>query len=226
MEKHCSGCNITKSHNEFYKAKARKDGLQTYCKPCMKSKNIENYKTHKDVWDARTKAYNKTSSSKKYRREWAKKKYHSNPEFRKKVITQVVQYERQRLDNDPTFKLEKALRSRLKSAVKRANTTKSKKTFKLIGCKTLFLKKYIENMFQEGMTWENYGSSEIKCWHIDHIKPCASFNLSDPKQQIMCFHYTNLQPLWREENLSKSNKFDENTFGKNMGRHTWMDYKS
>ena len=61
----------------------------------------------------------------------------------------------------------------------------------------------------EGMTWENHGE-----WHIDHIKPCASFNLFDPKQQIMCFHYTNLQPLWAEENLSKSNKFNENTFGK------------
>lgn len=209
MEKQCCRCNITKLHNEFYKNKARKDGLQTYCKPCMKSKNAENYQTHKDVWDARTKAYSKTSTSKKYRREWAKKKYHSNPEFRKKVITRVVQYERQRLGNDPTFKIEKVLRTRLRSAIKRANTTKSKKTFKLIGCNTLFLEKYIENMFKEGMTWENHGE-----WHIDHIKPCASFDLSDPKQQIMCFHYTNLQPLWEEDNLSKSNKFDENTFRK------------
>lgn len=209
MEKQCSRCNITKLHSEFYKNKARKDGLQTYCKPCMKSTNAESYQTHKDVRDARTKAYQKTPTSKKYRREWSKKKYHSNPEFRKKVITQAVKYERQRLGNNPIFKLKKVLRSRLKSAVKRANTTKSKKTFKLIGCNTLFLKKYIGNILKEGMTWENHGE-----WHIDHIKPCASFDLSDPKQQIMCFHYTNLQPLWEEENLRKSNKFDENTFGK------------
>jgi len=42
------------------------------------------------------------------------------------------------------------------------------------------------------MTWDNYGS----LWHIDHIKPCASYDLADPLQQAECFHYTNLQPLF------------------------------
>jgi len=65
------------------------------------------------------------------------------------------------------------------------------------------------------MTWENHGE-----WHIDHIKPCASFDLSDKKEQIMCFHYTNLQPLWGSDNLSKSDKFDEKTFNRE-----WIDGK-
>ena len=51
------------------------------------------------------------------------------------------------------------------------------------------------------MSWSNRGE-----WHIDHIIPCSSFNLLDEKEQEKCFHYTNLQPLWAAENLSKSNK--------------------
>jgi len=55
------------------------------------------------------------------------------------------------------------------------------------------------------MTWSNYG----KGWHIDHIKPCASFDLSNPEQQKICFHYTNLQPLWAIDNIKKGAKFTE-----------------
>ena len=58
------------------------------------------------------------------------------------------------------------------------------------------------------MTRENHG---LRGWHIDHIKPCSSFDLSDPEQQKKCFHYTNLQPLWAKENLEKSNKVILNT---------------
>lgn len=59
----------------------------------------------------------------------------------------------------------------------------------------------LEQQFTEGMTWENYGE-----WHVDHIRPCVSFDLSIPEQQQECFHYTNLQPLWAKDNLQKSDK--------------------
>ena len=59
---------------------------------------------------------------------------------------------------------------------------------------------HLEAQFKPGMTWDNYG---LKGWHVDHIRPCASFDLRDPEQQRRCFHYTNLQPLWAEENLKK-----------------------
>ena len=67
------------------------------------------------------------------------------------------------------------------------------------------LKIYLESLFQEGMTWDNYN---FYGWHIDHIIPIASFDLSDPEQQKKCFHYTNLQPLWASDNLQKGVKLD------------------
>jgi hypothetical protein len=76
--------------------------------------------------------------------------------------------------------------------------SKSNKTLALVGCDSVLLKLHLERQFKKGMTWDNRN-----LWHIDHIVPCASFDLTDPDQQKQCFHYTNLQPLWAKENLSK-----------------------
>ena len=62
---------------------------------------------------------------------------------------------------------------------------------------------YLAAKFQEGMSWDNHGE-----WHIDHIKPCCKFNLLDDEEQRKCFHYTNLQPLWSKDNLSKGGKYN------------------
>ena len=72
---------------------------------------------------------------------------------------------------------------------------------KLLGCSLDFLKQYLEFQFKKGMSWSNYGK-----WHIDHIKPCASFDLSKPNEQHKCFNYINLQPLWAIDNLRKKDK--------------------
>jgi hypothetical protein len=73
----------------------------------------------------------------------------------------------------------------------------------LIGCSPDFLRKYLEAQFEEGMTWENRGFDPDKCWHMDHIRPCSSFDLIDEGQQRECFHYSNLQPMWGFENMLK-----------------------
>ena len=73
----------------------------------------------------------------------------------------------------------------------------------LVGCTPEFLRSYLESLFTEGMTWDNYGP---KGWHVDHILPCASFDLTKEEEQKKCFHYTNLQPLWWFDNLRKSDK--------------------
>jgi hypothetical protein len=70
-----------------------------------------------------------------------------------------------------------------------------------IGCALAELSAHLEKQFKNGMTWQNYGQ-----WHIDHIIPCAKFDLTDSEQQRKCFHFSNLQPLWAIENIVKSNK--------------------
>ena len=73
------------------------------------------------------------------------------------------------------------------------------------------LKRHLESRFEPGMTWDNYGNpngDHTDCWHIDHIIPCAAFDLTDPIEQKQCMHYSNLQPLWAKDNLMKGSKFE------------------
>ena len=110
-------------------------------------------------------------------------------------------YENNKLKTDPIFRFIKYQRSRIRYALK--GKRKSKSTIKLLGCSAEECWKHLEQQFTLGMTRDNYG-----LWHIDHIIPCASFDLSDPKQQALCFHYTNLQPLWAIDNMKKGAKLD------------------
>jgi hypothetical protein len=106
--------------------------------------------------------------------------------------------------NDPCYKIKRALRRRLNQAL--AGKLNAQKTFKLLGCDIDWVKAWLEVHFCPGMNWENYG---CEGWHIDHIRPCASFDLTDPEQQKKCFHWTNLQPLWAVENISKGGKWEK-----------------
>jgi hypothetical protein len=75
-----------------------------------------------------------------------------------------------------------------------------------LGCSQEELKVYLESLFQPGMSWDNYGRDG---WHIDHIRPLASFDLTDPKQFRQACYYKNLQPLWAEDNLKKRDKWEK-----------------
>jgi hypothetical protein len=90
------------------------------------------------------------------------------------------------------------IRNRVNLAIGRQS--KSASTMALLGCTISHLIAHLESLFQDGMSWQNHGRDG---WHIDHIRPCASFDLADPEQQRQCFHYTNLQPLWAGDNLRK-----------------------
>ena len=108
---------------------------------------------------------------------------------RQKLSETMKAYEKKRKAHDPVFKLTKTLRSRLGCALRNQSASKSTRTFELTGCSILELKQHLESKFQDGMTWENHGE-----WHVDHIRPCASFNLTDEAEQRACFHFSNLQP--------------------------------
>jgi len=89
--------------------------------------------------------------------------------------------------------------------LKRSNGSKSGKMVTLIGCTMPFLRQYLESLWRKGMSWGTYGFGRGR-WVIDHIIPCKRFNLTNTEEQKKCFHYTNLQPLWWEENAEKSDK--------------------
>jgi hypothetical protein len=108
---------------------------------------------------------------------------------------------KRRLKNDPSFKIATSIKRRVLLALK--GKYKAAPSLKLTGAPSWeFVWKHLESTFKEGMTKENHGT----IWHIDHIIPCSSFDLTKPEEQLKCFNYTNLQALFVFENLSKSNK--------------------
>ena len=129
--------------------------------------------------------------------------YHHNQdeEWLQARRTTQNKYEKRRYNDDYHYRVLKLLRRRLHQTVDQLYKTSS--VLKLTGCSLEELLEHLQNQFDDDMHWGNFGD-----WHIDHIKPCASFDLTDPKQQAECFHYTNLQPLWGEDNIRKGAKID------------------
>jgi len=149
----------------------------------MPFKNIEDQKAYQAKWYNENKDRLKIKDSKYY-------------QLNKNKINKK---RRERIRNNPDVKIVYNLRRRIHHVVK--DGYKSRQTLKLLGCTLEVFMKYLESQFQPGMSFENYGK-----WHIDHIKPCSSFDLTDATQQSKCFHYTNLQPLWAVDNLKKGAK--------------------
>lgn len=112
------------------------------------------------------------------------------------------------MQNDPQFRIKEQSRKRVYDAL-RGRGRKSCKTIELIGCEWEAFKAHIESKFIEGMSWDNYGRNG---WEVDHIRPCASFDLRIFEQHKQCFHYTNLQPLWSKHNSSKGSLFNNKRY--------------
>lgn len=111
------------------------------------------------------------------------------------------QYMRNKYNKNNEFKLLCLMRSRIRKSLKLQEVVKNKRTLELLGCTLPELREHIEKQFSEGMTWDNYGTNG---WHIDHIRPCAAYNLTDVEEQKCCFNYKNLKPMWGTENIRKS----------------------
>lgn len=165
-------------------------------------KNKDRCKELKKAWRCKNKESISLKSKEYYnqnKEKIAERRARYYLENRDKIIPKLRKYERERRKADSGFRMIKSLRARVRLAIK--NNSKSDNTKALIGCDIEYLKLHLESQFKEGMTMDNYG---LNGWEIDHIRPCASFDLTDEQQQRECFHYTNLQPLWADENRKKS----------------------
>ncbi len=225
-EKKCTRCKKIKSFSEFYKSKRSKDGMYPHCKSCSKILSREYYEKNRQTIIDKQKVYQKENFSilsekqkkrrienhdyiiqkekeyrkdkKEYRAKKSREYYHKNKD---KIRERRNKYEKERIKTDPNFKLRKALRRRISNALKKRKTFKKGSSVSLIGCSIPEARAYLEKQFKPGMRWDNHGE-----WEIDHKRPCASFDLTDIKQQKKCFHYTNMQPLWSHENKLKGDK--------------------
>jgi hypothetical protein len=180
-KKVCPKCGLEKDLSEFSKNKASKDGLMWRCKECHSQYNSQHYKDNKED-----------------RLEYQNQYFQDNKEV-------IYQHINQRRHTDENFRIAQCLHNRIYTALKSQNVKKKEKMRDLVGCNgdELFLYFEVNQMYQPGMTRQNYGK-----WHIDHIRPCASFDLRNVEEQKKCFNYTNLQPLWAADNFSKGAKWD------------------
>ena len=189
-KKVCSKCKEEKDTCDFFKDKWKKSGYKTQCKDCCKiTHNKYKLLNFDKVKISREKYYKNNTEKVKE----SKKKYYEKT--KSKSITVL----KNKYKNDELYRLKVNLRRRISHYLKSKNIIKTNTTFDIIGCSPEFLKQYLEEKFTKGMSWGLIGQI-----HIDHIIP-LSFAKTEEELYKLC-HYTNLQPLWAEDNLKKSNK--------------------
>lgn len=220
----CKKCgrSLPRTDAYFYRDKWTHaiDGLKYTCKECSDAKRKANKKPPK--WESelkwcymckefypRTEAFfykspkridGLDSKCKKCALKETERRHKENPEKRKAYCKKTI---RNQWNNNINFRLAVRLRNRMNNMLRNSGTAKHIKMSELMGGSVEDIKNHIESQFMEGMTWGNHG---VRGWHIDHIKPCASFDLTDIEEQKKCFHFTNLQPLWAHDNLVKNGR--------------------
>jgi hypothetical protein len=220
--KTCNKCKTEKSLDCFVKDRTKKDGLSSKCKVCekqrkqeyreknitkLKEKEAEYRKNNREILRKRSSEYyvNNKETLKKTNSEY----YRNNIEDRKnyqiiyrennldKIKKRKANWYKNKRQSDSFFRLKECVKNRINKCI----IKNGKKTIDLIGCSYDFLREYLEKQFTQDMSWENYG---IRGWHIDHKIPLASAKTEE--EVIKLCHYTNLQPLWWDENLKKGSK--------------------
>lgn len=196
MQQTCKNCNKEKCFSDFYKKKGGKNGISAVCRECDIARRISYYRNNKEAVLAQQKQYFEQNKDKIHirHRKYNTEYYEKN---KKQVNAKRAEYEKKRKQTDINFFLRKKLRTRLKSAIR--DDVKTGSAIGDLGCSIDEFKVYLKSKFYNNMSWENKDQ-----WHIDHIVPLASFDLTDPEQLKKACHYTNLQPLWKEDHLKKS----------------------
>jgi hypothetical protein len=218
-------CNMmTNDYRKIHK-KEISENNKKYFKTHKKeiSENHKKYHSeNKEKCNARSKNYYRANKS-YIRTKYKEKRDQYYKDNKERVLKRVKIYKiknrekinqkfKERKKSDPMLRIKCNLRSRVLIAVKSQGAKKSKKTMLLLGCTIAHLRKHLESKFLEGMAWDNYGKTG---WEIDHIVPCACFNLLNEDEQKKCFHWTNLQPMWQKDNSAKNYKYNGKPFRRN-----------
>lgn len=220
MSKICSRCKEEKDLSYFYFNK-KANRYDNPCNPCrtaskkrQREENPEKFKKYQQEYRKKTR-----ESFNQYMVEYRKNNpekiklynqtyYHENNGKEKKRLYDSQNLERyrtrdrERYNNDIQFRMKKVLRSRVTKVL--SGKKKKDSSSKLLGCTSEFYILYLQIQFTENMTWDNYGDY----WNIDHVIPCASFDLSEKTNQHKCFHWSNTRPYIKSENESKNDKID------------------
>lgn len=193
MTKICTKCFCEKSLTEFYVRQTGK--AEVSCKVCGREATLSWRK--KNRARDRKNALNWWNKNRERGLATQKKRRTAYPERQRKCVAawRAIKGEKQFRNT-----LADRLREHVRSALQ--GTAKAASTLTLLGCSVEELKAHLAKQFRPGMMWETYG-----LWQIDHIKPCAKFDLRDPSQQKQCFHFSNLQPLWALENFKKNDRY-------------------
>ena len=240
--KKCTKCKEVKEINLFYHHKFQKSGYNPSCKACINeinkkwrennkekcrkiSKEIRLKRLEKEPDFEKKRYYKRKSENPNFlieRREKGRQQYVKHAKKKReysKAYNQTLHrkqymrdYHKNRKKIDINYKLRALLSNRMYKALF-GLIKKCGSTIEILGCTIEEFKLYLESKFKPGMNWENYGSGAGK-WNIDHIKPCSAFNFTDEKQQKECFHFSNTQPLWWEENNSKLDKLPNGELGR------------
>ena len=209
----CKRCRMCKPVTDYHQNRASRDGLARLCKLCACLQVKESYKRRRDRVLAYAKRYAEDNKEKisAYRAQYegsdmrkaARAKHKAIPENAERLKKHAREYLKARYTTDVQVRLRKRLRARLYSAGKalRQGGWIKPHTLTLLACCTSEFQAWMEHQFLDGMSWQNIGE-----WHIDHVVPVAAFDLTDDHQLAMCFHWTNMQPLWQHDNLVKSDK--------------------
>lgn len=226
--KSCTQCRTEKPLEEFFRCAARAGGRKAECKECTKKRkrgynrknsvkvaasllawkaaNPEKVSAHR-AKDAALQKAKRANTPKRPRPPRmsaeikAAKQKARHAAWRAKNAQHISNYTKRKKAQNPAFRIACNLRKRLSFLVRKASATKTKQTLALLGCPLKSFLLYLESLWQPGMSWENYGD-----WHVDHIMPCAIFDLTNPEHQVRCFHFSNLQPMWALDNIRKGDR--------------------
>jgi len=207
--KKCSQCGTYRTFAEFRSSPRYSDGYFSTCRPCGRRTARLYAQTHKPR--IRKKRVRKRISDPvllecvraKNRKAYRDYRMRCSEERRLQRRLWTRLYMRRYRQGNVSVRLAHAMRLAVNRYL-RGKLPTTQRAVLLLGCSITTLKVHLERGFKVGMSWENYGR---RGWHVDHIRPLRSFNLTDPEQIQKAFHYQNLQPLWARENLQKGSKF-------------------